>query len=369
MNSEFMKTILLTGLLLAISCSTDSDISNQPIENTIPEYQLSVIDSFGVEFGDSINMIGNIEGFCYHPSGSVLLLDRTAMRIRVIPEDGEAFCCGREGEGPGEFLVPLGICAMKDGRILIADSWRYEIMEFDLSGNYSGSYLNAGEASIPFEIYQVDSNSIVGSRLEVDLNSDPMQYLFYIGRFDSNCNPNVKYEELCIELTSADIYRDIEMVDFFATPTGKVFIVPDYTEYIIEVFSSDGIFECVIDQEIERMQKSEEEIQLEIEEFEQAVSNNQVYIGVQGYQPAQYHQLISLAGVDADGKLWVERCDSEDGYSFDVWDLTGNLTYTVILQDIEDNLDLTFHVDQYGILGANVDSDQYPRIYTFKLDN
>lgn len=369
MNSEYMRVIVLTVLIFLIACNTNSDVSEQSIENTVPEYYLTAVDSFGVEVGDSINMIGSITGFCNHPSGAILLLDRAAMRIRIILEDDQALCAGREGEGPGEFLIPLDICAMEDGRILVADSWKHEVMEFNLAGDYTGSFLTSGEESIPFEIYQVDSNSIVGSRLAMDLNSDPVQVRFNIGRYDSVCDPSVVYEELCFDLTSSDVYRDMELVDFYATPTGAVYIVPDNTEYRIEVLSSNGDLQYLVNPEVERLAKSEEDLQLEIEEFEQGIQTGQINPAMQEFQPVPYHTLIAIAGVDGDGNLWIERYDLENDYNFDVWDCTGNLVYTVVLHDTAGVQNLSFKVDQYGILGANVDSDEYPRIYTYGVDN
>lgn len=369
MKSNHLNTAFLAMLILVVACSTDSDVSSQSIENTIPEYHLTTVDSFGVEVGDSLNMIGSITGFCYHPSGAILLLDRASMRIRIIKENDQVVCAGREGEGPGEFLIPLDICAMEDGRILVADSWKHEVMEFDLAGDYVGSFLNAGEESTPSRMYQVDSNSIVGSRVEMDLNSDPIQVLFHIGRYDSECDPSVVYEEMSFDLTSSDIYRDMELVDFCATPTGDVYIVPDNTDYRIEILSSNGDLRYLLNPEVERLPKSEEDLQLEIEEFEQGIQNGQINPAMQDFHPAPYNTLIALAGVDGDGNLWVERYDVEEGYSFDVWDSTGSIVYTAVLQDTADIPDLSFKVDQYGILGANVDSDEYPRIYSYVLEN
>lgn len=369
MNSDYLKTISVSMLILLAACNTGSDVSDKPIENMVPEYHLTAVDSFGVEVGDSINMIGSITGFCNHPSGAILLLDRTAMRIRIIHENEQALCAGREGEGPGEFLIPLDICAMEDGRILVADSWKHEVMEFNLAGDYVGSFLNAGEESTPSRMYQVDSNSIVGSRVEMDLNSDPIQVLFHIGRYDSECDPSVVYEEMSFDLTSSDLYRDMELVDFCATPTGNVYIVPDNTDYRIEVLSSDGDLRYLLNPEVERLSKSEEELQLEIEEFEQGIQDGQINPAMEEFHPAPYNTLIALGGVDGDGNLWVERYDSEEGYHFDVWDSTGSIVYTAILQDTADIPDLAFKIDQYGILGANVDSDEYPRIYSYVLDN
>ncbi len=168
MNSYYKVAILLAGLVLIVAYSSDSLVSHQPIEVTVPAYQLSVVDSFGVELGDSITMIGSINGFCYHPDGSILVLDSVFGLVRVISESGEIRFFGRPGEGPGEFIFPRGICAMQDGRILVAEPARQEVMEFDITGDYIGSYIKS-DHHIPTEIYQIDLNSIVGSRYQNEL--------------------------------------------------------------------------------------------------------------------------------------------------------------------------------------------------------
>lgn len=79
-------SIAIPGVMLSLSGSCGPDDQELPISNsnTLPEYEISIIDSFGVELGDSLNMIGSINALCHHPDGSVLLLDRSSLRIRVI---------------------------------------------------------------------------------------------------------------------------------------------------------------------------------------------------------------------------------------------------------------------------------------------
>lgn len=366
MNSKRSMAVLIANLILLASCCSDSNDSVLSADNAIPEYQLSVVDSFGIEIGDSINMIGSINGFCHYHDSSVIILDRSAMKVRVIPPDGEATFWGSAGEGPGEFLLPYGICAMVDGRILVSDTYKREIMEFDITGNYTGSYMSETEESVPAEFFQVDSNSIVGSRLDVEFGEDQIQCFYYIGRFDSDCNPSVKYEEIVSDLSSADIYNKIEILEFLADPIGRVFVVSDYTEYVIKVFSDDGILEYEIVRCLDKIPKSEEEIQDEIDEFERLAVNDQAYMV--GYQPIPYHRLISLVGVDGEDNLWIQRHNSENEINFDVIDPMGNLVYIVSLGNSLCDLNLMFHVDDYGILGAVVNSADYPRIFSFELD-
>lgn len=367
MNPEHRKTVLIAAMILLSSCGSDMDNADLSVENAIPEYELAVVDSFGVEIGDSISMIGSINGFCCHPDGSILLLDGMYRKVKVFTDTEEIICWGSTGEGPGEFLSPRGICAMQDGRILISDQYKLEVMEYDISGQYTGSYLT-GERKIPSNIMQVDSNSIVGTIFDAEISDGQLQGVFYyIGRFDSNSNPSVKYFEIHSDMSDAAIYTELDMLDFQTSPSGRVFIVPDNTDYNIIVYSIDGSIEYEISPDVERLEKSTDQIQSEIDEFESNAVGDRAYTG--GYQPSPYYQLISLAGVDSENNLWVQRYVSEAEYHIDVWDSTGNLAYTVSLQEFEYNPDLVFHVDCYGILGAIVDSDVYPRIYSFEIVN
>ncbi len=350
--------------MLVISCGSDSEVSDQSIANTLPEYQLTAADSFGVEFGDSISMIGSINGFCYHNNGSILILDRCAMRVRVISDDGEVTCWGRSGEGPGEFLFPYGICVMQDGRVLVSDSQKREVMEFNVSGNYSGSYIIESEESVPVYFYPVDSNSIVGTRMDTEFLEDQILCSYYVGRFDSDVDPTVKYAEIVSDISSPDFYTEMELIDFYADQNGRVYLVSDNSEYNIKVLSAGGSVEYEIIQDVERLPKSGEQIQLEIDEFEEFALNYQ--INLNDYKPNPYFQLFSLIGVDSEQNLWVQRFDSENGFIFDVFDTYGNLVFTVSVPGFSSDIEMMFRVDRNGILGSA--AEPYPRVYSFILN-
>ncbi len=365
MKTENAKTLFLASLIVFISCGTDSDESIQNTDCIIPEFHLAAIDSFGVEIGDSVNMIGSIVSFCHHPNGSVLILDNVAGCLRIIPENGEAFRVLRNGGGPGEFQGPQGVCALGDGRILIADYMKRNLMTYDDNGDYLGNYFPFSESDPPFEIWPVDSSSIVGVdfdglTIEGELNS-----CYYCARYDSDVNPSVMYYLLnCDNVTSNEWTKILDVVEFYADRTGQAYVVEDFTEYCIDVYSADGLLDYQIEVPADRLQKSAEQIQTEIDEYEEFATHMASYSG--GYQPPLYKQLISITGVDSDGNLWIERFDSDTGYHFDVWDTHGELTSTVSLASIKANLKLKFLVDEIGILGAVTDPDDFPRVYYFE---
>ncbi|MCK5133563.1 MAG: hypothetical protein KAR40_15590 [Candidatus Sabulitectum sp.] len=115
MRIEFRIAAVFAALIFSISCGADPAASDQPNETIIPHYELTVTGTYCVEIGDSINMIGSIADLCYHPDGSILILDRAAMLVRRI-HDGDVTFISRAGEGPGEMIFPQSICCMPGGK-------------------------------------------------------------------------------------------------------------------------------------------------------------------------------------------------------------------------------------------------------------
>lgn len=352
---------LSTLVLIAIACNSVPEDSACISQDTIPEYQMCIVDTFGIEVGDSANMIGSITSLCHHPNGSLLILDRAAGCLRIIPEAGDAFRVLRNGSGPGELQGAQGVCALGDGRILIADYMKRNLMTYDEQGNYLGNYFADSDDDPPPLLWPVDSSSIVGVDADPLITDDKIELGFSCIRYDSNLQPSVVYYLLSGDAFSNEFIEAADVLEFYADRTGYVYIVQDFTNYSIDVYAPDGSLNYTIVASVERLEKSDEQIQSEIEEYEAFAVNDAAYTG--GYEPSKYGQLISLSGVDSDGNLWVERFDSETGYHFDVWDSNGYLAYTASLTSIVADLEMKFLVDEIGIVGAVTDPDDYPRIY------
>ena len=366
MKPVFSAAILGIMIFLSGSCGSDNQEPALSDEITVTEYEISIADSFGVELGDSLNMIGSINGLCHHPDGSILLLDRSSLRIRVIPTEGDPQLISREGDGPGELLSPQAICALHDGRILASDEMKREVMAFDISGEYLGDYFTT-DRYVPFVMYPVDSSSVVGSMIGMEMNSDGVVISSVVERFDEASEPSVVFNSHEWNWPAPEMYTEIGLMDFTADHEGKVFIAPDNTEYLILVYDPDGDELLQIERlDVNRIAKTQEEIQQEIDEFEEWAVQDQAYTG--GYEPSPFHQLISLAGTDAEGNLWVVRHDSEIDCLIDVWSPSGSLIHTARLRRSENDPDLIFSVDRYGIVAATYDSYQFQRVYMLNLD-
>ncbi|RLC28422.1 MAG: hypothetical protein DRH37_09550 [Deltaproteobacteria bacterium] len=364
--SILSKLYLLVTIILAIACESIPEVDTNLNQDSIPEYQLFISDSFGVEIGDSLHMIGSIQNICHHPNGSVLLLDRTVLCLRVVPRNGNAYRILRNGEGPGELLGPQGLCVLGDGRILIPDMYKRQIMTYDEQGAYLGAYYPS-DGKPPTQIFPVDSSSIVGIMFDNKMVDEEPQLCYSLDRYNSSIEPSVNYYLLNFEVTGWDeSVRAIDALDFYASREGHVYIAKDFTEYKIDVYKPDGMLWYQIENIVERLQKTDEQIQNEIQEYEEFAVNDASYSG--GYQPPLYTQLISIIGVDSDGFLWIQRYDFETGYHFDLWDSSGTQVHTAYLPNIATNIEIQFLIDEYGMIGAVVDSDDYPRLYYIDIE-
>ena len=361
------KTVLLSlGLLVFFSCNSEPEIQPEVTENQFPQYRITLVDSFGTEIGDSIHMIGSIDDFCYSSKGSVLILDCAAQIVRDFSSDRDSriYCTG--GEGPGEFLYPLSLCPLENGHFLVADEVKQEIMGYSSDGDYIGSFFNS-DGYVPYNMYPVDSSFVQVDLITLDMNSEIPQYVYTVCGIHSNdAEVLLDYYSMSWDWTSADFYRDIELLDFAGSSSGRLFLVPDVTDYEILVFSQEGEIISEIEGSLDRIRKSEEQIQREIEEFEEWARQDQGYMG--GYRPSDYEVIISIVGVDSDGHLWVRRHCSSDLYEFDIWEYSGELLSQAYFPKRPDIPELEFHMNEFGLLGANTNSDEYPRVYCFEVE-
>lgn len=365
MKSRYGIGILFLGFLLIVSCNSESESEPEVTENLIPQYQITLADSFGTEIGDSIQMIGSIDDFCYSPDGSVLILDCAAQVIRDFSSERGSVTHCSGGEGPGELLYPLSLCALENGHFLVADEMKQEIMEYSAEGDYLGSFYYSG-GYVPYSMYPVDTEFIQADMITFDMDSEIPQYVYTVcGIHSGDTEISREYHSLSWDWTSADFYRDIELLEFTGSSSGTLFLISDVTDYRVKVLSIDGEILGEIEGSIERVRKSEEQIQTEIEEFEEWAQQDQAYMG--GYRPSEYEVIISATGVDANGYLWIQRHDSADAYSFDVWDISGELIAQAQLPKNPEMPELEFRMNEYGLLGANIDSDEYPRVYCLEV--
>ena len=83
---------------------------------------VTMVDSIGVELGDSNYVFASIEATGHTTEGNILVLDRPGCSIREFTPRGEFVRqFGRRGMGPGELVNPHSMARLGDGRIAVLD--------------------------------------------------------------------------------------------------------------------------------------------------------------------------------------------------------------------------------------------------------
>ena len=149
--TPFALACAVAAVLLPVACGETSDPRDAagPVEETWTIGDTTVVRtvSGSVWTGDAVLVpevaIGEMDGPDEYLFGSVgaitvdddhnvYVLDDQARSVRVFDSAGKHVrTLGREGEGPGEFKVPIGI-AISDGRVLVRDPANGRVQLFDL---------------------------------------------------------------------------------------------------------------------------------------------------------------------------------------------------------------------------------------------
>ncbi|MCK5131458.1 MAG: hypothetical protein KAR40_04830 [Candidatus Sabulitectum sp.] len=358
MKLPIISLCLAAGLVLFSSCA-DSTAEKSLEISAIPEYEITLVDSFGVEMGDSLTMLGFIRDFCYHSNGSVLILDGRRKNILVLPASGSPYRISRPGSGPGEFQMCESICVLTDGRILAGDDGKHEVMIFDISGEYLGTFFNT-EWYVPFKMYPVDSQAVIANLLDFAMGENGFSTSYVIGKFQRSPEADPCFLSRNWELVPAETMTRTLLTDFCADREGNVFITGNNTIYSVSIFNSAGEIIGTIERgDIARLQKTDELFDEETRLHEQQPMQDYRY-----NEPYAFHKLIALAGIDSEGNLWVTRFDSMPDCLFDIWSPSGELLYTARLQRTEESPELVIiKVDRGGILASTSGSADVERIY------
>ncbi|MCD4847135.1 MAG: 6-bladed beta-propeller [Candidatus Aegiribacteria sp.] len=372
-----MSMIIILLLLLLASCDDEGEVpageqQNDAVETSdaLPEIDiyLAVTDSIGIDVGDSNYVFGKPTLAFHSPGGDIAILDIQKLCILFYSPEGEYIqTVGREGSGPGEFLMPACFTFMSDGGIAVSDVMAGKITFFDSDYEYSGQLIGFFP-SAPIAIIGVDSGAIVGMLTAFDQNEEGMFLGFSLARWEGEVESTVEYYSTFEPFDPSDIAASSKDIMFTVTaaPDGKVFCAPLSTDdFIIEGYMPDGTsFLHIEDEDFQKIRKTDEEIQDEIDR----VNENMSSYGVEGiieWEPDLYKTSIVSLHIDSFDRLWV-RMGIYSEIVFRVYNMDGELLFTAGVDlpgDMNSFENWQIIVDQHGILAFNSMPDDYPKIY------
>ena len=89
------------GLMLILLWAACSDKVSEETETV---FVLRVIDSLGVEIGDTTEMFGDINGVCFTSDSTFVVFDRSYQHLRLFQTDGQHLATDSYlGDGPLEY--------------------------------------------------------------------------------------------------------------------------------------------------------------------------------------------------------------------------------------------------------------------------
>ena len=348
-----------------------------PQAAALPVCTLSVVDSIGIEMGDSSYVFGSIEGLGHTPTGQIAVIDRASADIRLFDDEGRMIRrISRRGSGPGELMNPLGMILYPDGRMGVIDPWSGGVLAYDTSGAFLGVEVEAQSNAHLNPVAVGESSFVAGrTRVHVDEGEQPILEL-YLGRFPGTAEPDVVYWLKPMVFEVAEGAGDVAQRYFFSNSwtadpaSGRVYAAPfSETDYRILRYGPDGTELPPLEREVEAVRKSDEEIAADVEYVQQklrSLEGGDPGYSVQVNDPWPYRLPVLDLDVDAEGNLWALNGTLEEPV-FDIWSPEGDLAGRAVLVGLGSRpLSWEFSMDEHGILAYDTDPILCQRVYVIE---
>lgn len=388
MNSSFSqlkyqqteKSLMLVFaflILLSVACgseNTPSD-SHSSTQETIQADTcfLTVVDSIGVELGDSNYVFGAIREVDTGPDGDIYVLDWINCTIFRYSSEGEFVArIGGKGNGPGEMAQPGFFGILDNGIICVAD------------GNGWLRYTITGEpiATEPDEgrgircMTSAGNNQLLAAIVEVEWQNDQMQIEKRICLLDAEEPDSVLVEyhmvEYFLETTDFDQFISATvMVDlfplFFAAGEEFICVAPDpVNEPELILYRNDGSLISVLELPYVQVPKTTDEIAEEKRFIEAFFFHSTGYTRHVNWTPLPMQPMITNLGVDSLERIWVQR-GFEQNPAFDLYNVSGEHLKTVFLTGRDDTDHWKFYISTNGILAVPEDPESFYSVYVLEL--
>jgi hypothetical protein len=325
---------------------------------------LEVVDSIGIELGDSNYVFGSIREIDRGPDGEVFVLDQAGCCILVYSRQGEFIArIGGYGHGPGEMASPSFFEVLGDGSLCVDDAngwlrfddeWRFVDARQVGSANLMQTASMGDRQIVGIESTFGDADGTLAITKNISLWTD-----------STPGEPGLVY---FTRVYPVEEPQDVYYVDYdpmlFCVGGSCVCVAPDpRDDAVILVYSMDGTPMDTLLLDYPLVPKSERELAEEIAFIESTVSTTTSGEGSVDWTPSPHRDMIRSIGVDSLGMLWVQR-GFEPIPTFDVFDPVGHeLVGTTRLPDRSDADDWAFDISGEGIVAHTFDPELYYQVY------
>jgi len=370
-----MKATVLSlamGLaLLLVACGENDGTTPAEDGPEVSRRTVAIVDTIGVELGDSNYVFGALEGICFGPDDNLYALDMVRGSAMVYGQDGSFVrSISRRGEGPGEIQFPLDMTVLNDGRVLITALGG--IHGYTPDGEYIG-LLGQYLQNPPMNLTALGDSSLIVTKLSVLPNEDGDAIVeYWTGRLDDPSEVAVRYDEGSMPFDPSRLTEMLEATWLAYTiagdAEGRVYLAPRSSEeFLIRVLSFDGEPIRDIELDVDRAEKTPEEIREERDWMEQRLANMGVNGVVIDYEPDPYRTMITDLGVDAQGRLWARK-GTELQPVFEVFSPEGDHLFTAEIPGVgEEGQFWSFAVEEQGMAAYSTNPELYQQVFLLEL--
>lgn len=328
---------------------------------------LTVVDSLGIEYGDTTQMYGSISGAGFISYNEFVVLDNVMKKVSMYSRSGEYLgSAGYQGSGPLEILNAGHLCPFEGGFVVIEQYLPPKCLIFD--DNMSPrKYIVIQENAPLIEPWILEDSTIVSGIYSIRNEDEQMFIGVDVARWSmSGERENEYYSEYYpISGTAEASYEVFIALEFCiaASSTGRVFVVPDRSEFHIYSFASDGTCIDTLYTYHERNPRSEEEV---IQETEFRKIRDR-HIG--DWMASQLETgIFQLQVQDSLGCLWASHGSYFDP-QFDVYSFDGELVFSCECEGLPGNEMLRFSITDYGYLAYSMHPLDYPKVYILEMND
>ena len=377
MTRTMLAAATVSVLCIMLACGESGDPADVSVDETpgVPVLSLVMVDSIGIEMGDSCYVLGAVEGVAYGPDGNIAVLDCAMSCIRIFSPEGEfQRQISRMGNGPGELQSVAFLGISQSGLMSMAGegSEVLGIHHFDYgTGEWLGSESTLGTP--PTCIEGAEDSQYVRKDLEFDVSTGEPMIVLSISKYEFGSDePVVTYLEDVVPFDPSDMAAMIELVWYgyeIATDySGNVYIAKRSSEDSdIVIFGADGMESGTIHLDLEPVLRTEEELEMERLIFT-AKATAMDMDEIPPLEPDPYKPLISGLEVDGEGNIWVQYGGATVP-TFGVFSPLGELLYVaVVAGEPADGASWRFYIDGHGILAYAEDpAEGYQKVYMLEL--
>jgi hypothetical protein len=355
-------------LLLALACGSREPAPTAGLDTLI----VRVVDSIGVEMGDSNYVLVGLEGLAWGPDGSIAALDMIRGCVQVYSRDGAwQRTIGRRGNGPGELQNAGFIAISQDGHMYLAGEGN-QILGLHVFDYPSGEWLSS------YSLFGPPPTCLEGGAgslcLFKHLSLDPDNPQIAEAGFGWAGPDSVVAESLwteTFEFSMENLTTAVEKTwygyDMAVAPDGGFYIAPrSSSEYLVHRWDAAGARLADITMAMDPVQKTADEIASE----QMLLSLKATAMGLPPEAPMSpdpYRPMIRGLEVDPEGNLWVLRGTQEQPF-FDIYDAEGGLVaYARLGSAPPDGQMWRFAFGAPGILAYSEDpASGYQQIYVIE---